>query len=250
MIFVEKFLNEGLAWIATAVGLFLASKYLIRKSIQENPPYKADIIKLNKLSKKLHIPLGILLVLLGLIHGLFSSFNVISFNMGTICWIISILLGVNWLIRKKLNSPALWIKHHRCLTIIFLLTLFLHLVEIKLMHFDFNSVFPSESISAEEIISGDLSNYRFKDGVYEGVANGFGPNLTLEVTLSNNKLVNISILSHNEKNERYFGPPMDIIPKEIISTQNTEVDTISGATFTSNGIIDAVKNALNKAITK
>lgn len=250
MNFVEKFLNEGLAWISTIIGVFLSCKYLIRKYLQLNTPYKTDLIKLNKYAKKYHIHLGILLVILGLVHGLFSSFNVISFNMGTICWIISVLLGINWFIRKKLNSPGLWIKYHRFLTIIFLLTLFLHLTEVNLMNFDFDKFSSDNSISTDDIISGDLSKYNFKDGVYEGIANGFGPNLTLEVTIHNNILIDISVISHNEKNERYYGPPMNIIPKEIIDKQNTDVDTISGATLTSNGIIKAVKDALSKATLK
>lgn len=40
---------------------------------------------------------------------------------------------------------------------------------------------------------------------------------------------------------------MKEIPKSIIKHQTLDIDSISGATYTSNGIIDAVKDALNKA---
>lgn len=43
---------------------------------------------------------------------------------------------------------------------------------------------------------------------------------------------------------------MDLIPKEIIQNQSVEVDAVSGATYTSNGIVNAVKDALQQAIIK
>lgn len=252
---VNKFLNEGLAWISTAIGIFLACKYLLRKSIQTDCPYKSELIKINKYAKKFHIHLGILLIIIGLIHGLFSSFDVISFNMGTICWIISILLGLNWYLRKNLSKPGIWIKFHRHLTSLFILTLLLHLIEVKALDFDFKQILSNQTITNQDSINddsvnNDLASYKLIDGVYEGIANGFGPELTVEVTVKNNKINDIVIISHNEKNERYFGPPMELIPQYIIENQSVDVDVVSGATYTSIGIMDAVKDALNKAIEK
>ena len=43
---------------------------------------------------------------------------------------------------------------------------------------------------------------------------------------------------------------MDVIPSEIINEQSLDVDIVSGATYTSNGIINAVKDALSKALIK
>lgn len=250
MNFINNFLNEWIAWIATAIGVFLAFKYIFRKSIQVDTPFRSNLMKVNKYSKKYHIFLGIILIILGLVHGLISSVDIISFNYGTICWLISILLGLNWYIRKKLYTSGLWIKHHRYLTVLFLLTLGLHLIEIKFIDINFNNILPKKTISNKDIITGDLSKYDFIDGTYEGIANGFGPNLTLEVTINSNKLVDISIISHNEKNERYFGPPMNLIPTQIIENQNLNVDALSGATYTSTGIVNAVKDALSKSLAR
>ncbi|GAA0092872.1 hypothetical protein UT300009_29010 [Paraclostridium bifermentans] len=51
-----------------------------------------------------HKLMGISLVITGLIHGIFSGESVISLNTGTICWVISIILGVSWMARKILRK--------------------------------------------------------------------------------------------------------------------------------------------------
>lgn len=47
-----------------------------------------------------------------------------------------------------------------------------------------------------------------------------------------------------------MGHILELIPNEIIQNQSLEVDAVSGATYTSNGIVNAVKDALQQAITK
>jgi major membrane immunogen (membrane-anchored lipoprotein) len=66
------------------------------------------------------------------------------------------------------------------------------------------------------------------------------PNMTKSVTTK------IEIVSHNET-PSFAQLPFEIIPQEIIQTQSTNVDIISGTTRTSYGIIMAVEDALNKA---
>ena len=53
-------------------------------------------------------------------------------------------------------------------------------------------------------------------------------------------------MSHDES-PGFCEQPIELIPKEIIASQSTEVDAVSGATFTSNGIMNAVAAALEKA---
>jgi len=93
-----------------------------------------------------------------------------------------------------------------------------------------------------------LGDVDLKDGIYTGVANGYGPNLTVSVTVSGNIITDIQVVSHNEKNVKYYGRAIDAIPQAIIAAQNPVVDTISGATYTSKGIIQAVLNALEPAV--
>lgn len=87
---------------------------------------------------------------------------------------------------------------------------------------------------------------KYKDGTYTGVGNGFRPNLNVSVTVKNDKITNIEILSNNES-RGYKEQPIRVIPSEIIKAQSTTVDSVSGATRTSNGIMEAVENALSQA---
>ena len=86
----------------------------------------------------------------------------------------------------------------------------------------------------------------YKDGIYTGVGKGFQPNLKVSVTVKDGKITDITIVSHNETTG-FYEKPFSVVPKEIISKQGANVDTVSGATFSSNGIIAAVNDALKNA---
>jgi NosR/NirI family transcriptional regulator, nitrous oxide reductase regulator len=86
----------------------------------------------------------------------------------------------------------------------------------------------------------------YKDGTYTGTGRGYRPGLQVEVTIEDSKITDIEIGSNNET-PRYTTRPFNTIPQEIIESQSTDVDTVSGATRTSNGIIAAVEDALNQA---
>ena len=86
---------------------------------------------------------------------------------------------------------------------------------------------------------------KLKDGVYYGSAKGYGGDIKVKVTVSNGKISDIKVENHSETPE-YYDRCSGIIPN-IISSQSTNVDGVSGATFTSNGIKLAVANALKNA---
>ena len=86
---------------------------------------------------------------------------------------------------------------------------------------------------------------QLKDGVYNGSASGYGGEIRVKVTVSNGKISDIKVESHSETPE-YYDRCSGIIPN-IISSQSTNVDGVSGATFTSNGIKAAVADALKSA---
>jgi uncharacterized protein with FMN-binding domain len=95
--------------------------------------------------------------------------------------------------------------------------------------------------------STDSSSQKYKDGTYTGSGQGFrGGTTKVSVIIAGGKISNIEILS-NEDNRAYFDKASGTITKEIISKQSTSVDTVSGATFSSKGIISAVANALSQA---
>jgi NosR/NirI family transcriptional regulator, nitrous oxide reductase regulator len=86
----------------------------------------------------------------------------------------------------------------------------------------------------------------YRDGVYEGEAQGIHPGLKVSVTVKDDKIMDIRILDEHES-PGFKEEPLRVIPQAIIKAQSTTVDAVSGATFTSRGIINAVQNALNKA---
>ena len=77
----------------------------------------------------------------------------------------------------------------------------------------------------------------YKDGTYTGEAQGFGGTIQVQVTLASDEITDIQVTS----------APGEGVISSILSAQSTDVDTISGATFSSTGIINAVVDALGKA---
>ena len=59
---------------------------------------------------------------------------------------------------------------------------------------------------------------------------------------------NNKIGSHNERQPQRYQKALDQIPNKIIEEQSLSVDTVSGATFTSIGIMNAVNDALQNAL--
>ena len=85
----------------------------------------------------------------------------------------------------------------------------------------------------------------FVDGVYEGVGEGFGGDIKVEVEVKDTKLVRVDVLEHGET-AGISDPAIEGVPAAMVEKQTVEVDTVSGATYSSEGIIGAVKNALSK----
>jgi len=252
---MELLLNLGFAWIAVILSVLLAIVYVTRRLSKGNSKF-ADIFKsINTSLRKRHKEIGILLILTGLIHGLLSSESLFSFNIGTVSWVVSILLGVNFMLRRLLGKYRGWMFYHRALMAIFLLTILLHVksvggIQIQYAVQDYLSSgneYTVDSKTVSQIASG-FDGITFKDGVYTGQATGFRPGLNVSVTISGNKVTDIKVTSHNEVNSRYYQRPIDTVPKEIIESQSLDVDTVTGATKTSIGIINAVNNALSKAV--
>ncbi|HEX3038693.1 MAG TPA: FMN-binding protein [Caproiciproducens sp.] len=87
----------------------------------------------------------------------------------------------------------------------------------------------------------------YRDGTYEGSGTGFhGGTTTVSVTIKNDKITDISTVSYQD-NDPFYNKAYPAVTSEIIGSQSPEVDTVSGATFSSNGIMNAVADALSKA---
>ncbi|MCI8813715.1 MAG: FMN-binding protein [Lachnospiraceae bacterium] len=87
----------------------------------------------------------------------------------------------------------------------------------------------------------------YADGEWEGQAQGFGGEISLRVKVEKGEITDISIVSAEKEDEAYLSMAETMIPA-MMKAQSADVDTVTGATFSSTGIRDAVAQALKKAV--
>ena len=109
----------------------------------------------------------------------------------------------------------------------------------------------SSSVSAETTLSESSDKSKenssgLKDGEYEGKGNGRNGKIEVKLTVSNGEIKAIEVTKQSEDDEYYDGLEERMIP-QIITKQSTEIDVVSGATESFDGIIAAVNDALSKA---
>ena len=88
----------------------------------------------------------------------------------------------------------------------------------------------------------------YTDGEWDGEAQGFGGSITVKVKVEKGRLTEIELLSAKKEDAAYLSMAKEIIPA-MLQKQSADVDTITGATFSSAGIKNAVAQALEKAET-
>jgi uncharacterized protein with FMN-binding domain len=103
----------------------------------------------------------------------------------------------------------------------------------------------SSTAAGSKTVSQVTEASAYKDGVYEGTGTGFAGALTVQVTISGGNITDI-VITKTSDGSSYIQAASGVI-SAIISAQSTNVDTVSGATYSSVGIIEAVRNALAKA---
>lgn len=96
-----------------------------------------------------------------------------------------------------------------------------------------------------EKTNNDETTTAIKDGVYEGVGTGKGGEIKVKVTIKDDTITAIEVISHKETPG--FDTAMETLTESIISSNSLEVDGVSGCTFTSNGFKEAVTAALTAA---
>ena len=116
----------------------------------------------------------------------------------------------------------------------------------------FSNTTDSAEASSTNNTSGSTSTIttnqnKYKDGTYTGTGTGFRRGTTeISVTIKDNKITNVETVSNQDTPRFYDGAESEVI-SEIISAQSTTVDTVSGATYSSEGIISAAQDALSQA---
>lgn len=97
-----------------------------------------------------------------------------------------------------------------------------------------------------QLVAASGAAVTYLDGVYVGEGEGFGGMITTQVTVNDGKLASIEITDASGEDAAYLDKAKQMID-DMIAAQTPEVDTISGATFSSNGIKTAVQQALEGA---
>ena len=100
---------------------------------------------------------------------------------------------------------------------------------------------PAAPLVVEEFTAPSI----YLDGIYTAEAMGFEGQITVQVTVAEDKITDITILSAEDE-EEYLSRAKQVVPA-ILEGQSPNVDAISGATYSSTGILNAVKLALAKA---
>ena len=80
-------------------------------------------------------------------------------------------------------------------------------------------------------------------GTFSGKGTGYGGSITVEVTLDQNTIVGLDVLEHNET-PGIGTIALDTLPGKILEAQSVAVDTISGCTMASEGLIEAATYAI------
>lgn len=228
-----------LAWVTVLFVIVTAFKFIARVSQSK---------KMNEIFHKIHIPTGILLIITGLLHGLAAgNFRDISIedmrvgtvfftlNWGTACFLVSVLLGLSYLRRRTLKKQ--WMRVHRVLTVGMLVLMVIHIADVgiqlpsRLFEQEMDSVDIQDMNKDGISDSVSFSGAHLNDGVYEGAAEGYKSTIKVSVTVYNGAVTDIAILEENDTPD-FFERAKEIIDR-VIDGQSLEVDTVSGATYSS-----------------
>ncbi|MDY0237124.1 MAG: FMN-binding protein [Gudongella sp.] len=105
---------------------------------------------------------------------------------------------------------------------------------------------PEEAVE-EEVVIEEIDIESVTDGTYEGISDaGMHPGLKVSVTVEAGKIISVKVISH-EETDGISDPAISGVPESIVETNSPNVEIVSGATYTSKAIIEAVVLALKNA---
>ena len=108
-----------------------------------------------------------------------------------------------------------------------------------------NPLPPQPKPTAPLVVEEFTAPSTYLDGIYTAEAMGFEGKITVRITVAEDKITDITLLSAEDE-EEYLSRAKQVIPA-ILEGQSPNVDAVSGATYSSTGILNAVKLALAKA---
>lgn len=99
---------------------------------------------------------------------------------------------------------------------------------------------------AQEMASQTQETAGYTDGVYQGSGMGFGGEILVQITIEGGEITAAEILSAENETPEYLKEAEKILT-DVVNGQTEDVDTVSGATLSSNGILEGIKKALSGA---
>ena len=109
-------------------------------------------------------------------------------------------------------------------------------------YFSFKTI-ESNLNQLKELKISNVDISKVPDGTYSGSYKVFPITAEVNVTIKNHKITEIELVKHSSGQ----GAPAEIIPGKVVEAQSLEIDTITGATYSSKVILKAIENALNNA---
>lgn len=100
--------------------------------------------------------------------------------------------------------------------------------------------------NARRSAAGEEVQYYYQNGTFEGTGTGYGGPITVAVTLENDVITDVTVTKHDAEDPAYY-LLAEGLAAQIVSRQSLDIDTVSGATFSSKGILEAAGNALDAA---
>lgn len=94
--------------------------------------------------------------------------------------------------------------------------------------------------------AGEEISYTYQSGSFEGAGDGYGGPIIVSVSLEYDILTDIKVISHDWEDASYFSYAEGIVSR-VLEEQSTQIDVVSGATLSSEGILAAIDNALEEA---
>lgn len=220
-----------MAWISLFLFVILILKYVVKLLAIRFEAFRG----INRFFSKTHKPLGILILFTALLHALTSSRFIFSFNLGTMAIACFILLMLSYIFKRFYPQRFLWV--HRGLTILSVMLVILHLVEVDGFH-----LIAKIQNQSNEFIDPIIN---LEDGVYEGKGNGLKGEIIVQVEIKNYKIIDITVIQSSET-EYYFSQAISALKPKVIEKNSPNVDIVVGATYASNGYLEAISNSLTK----
>lgn len=143
------------------------------------------------------------------------------------------------------NKKSLYIRAVNVIVIVLALLYYNQMLGLNQQLTKANETIASLSAGGAQTASAQAGG-KYKDGTYRGSAQGFGGTVTVKVTVEDGYISDIQVVSADGEDAAYYNMAIDVLDS-IIADQSSDVDVVSGATYTSNGIIGAAKEALGKA---